>query len=70
MGYSESAQATDLVDIYLLYELNSTMPEIDGGLYRDDALFITSSVNKSVIVRMSKGIRKSFKSLNRNHVQI
>lgn len=36
----DSAQAIDSLGIYLLYELNRFMPEIDVGLYRNDVLLI------------------------------
>lgn len=40
MGASDSAQASDLVGIYLLCKLHEDIPEIGGSLYRDDALFL------------------------------
>lgn len=37
---SYSADATDVVGMYLVYELDKLMPETDGGLYRDDAFLL------------------------------
>lgn len=38
MRSAYSAQSTHLVGIYLLYDLNRAMPEIVGGLYKDDII--------------------------------
>lgn len=40
VGHSDSAQANDLLGVYLLYKLNIFMPVIDSGFYSDDDLFI------------------------------
>ncbi|XP_052823602.1 uncharacterized protein DDB_G0287625-like [Octopus bimaculoides] len=64
MGSSDSAEITNLVGAYLLYCLNKEIPELQGGLYRDDALFIIPTNNKSTIERMRKNIGKFFKSFN------
>ena len=40
MGATDSAQVTDLVGLYLIHELALEFPELEGGAYRDDALFI------------------------------
>lgn len=32
--------SSNFVGMYILSELNAGIPEIDGGLYRDDTLFI------------------------------
>ena len=50
MGATDSAQVTDLVGLYLIHELALGFPELQGGAYRDDALFI---VNLPPLVRVS-----------------
>lgn len=43
MGLRDPVQVTDLVGMYILSKFNVSMPEVDGGLYRNDALFIIRS---------------------------
>lgn len=60
MSSSNSVQASDLVGLYLLYELNSTMPELDGGLFRDDASLSLENLlqDKKNIIKYSMGFLK------------
>ena len=46
MGATDSAQVTDLVGLYLIHELALGFPELQGGAYRDDALFIVKYLSK------------------------
>ncbi|XP_014780528.1 GATA zinc finger domain-containing protein 14-like, partial [Octopus bimaculoides] len=64
MGSSDSAQATDLVGLYILHQLRSHFPNICGGLYRDDALLLTKAINKSSLERTRKDLHKFFSNLN------
>lgn len=57
----DSAQATGLVGIYLLYQLNSAMPEIEGGLYRDDLI-------RKPIVGQLDNCKKKFHSFFNSYV--
>ncbi|XP_029651259.1 putative uncharacterized protein DDB_G0279653 [Octopus sinensis] len=64
MGSSDSAEITDLVGAYLLKCIKREIPELQGGLYRDDALFVIPSNSKSSIERIRKKINKFFKDFN------
>ena len=52
MGATDSAQVTDLVGLYLIHELTQEFPELEGGVYRDDALCIVSNRSTSEIERI------------------
>lgn len=62
MGSADSSQATDVVGLYILQKLSEEIPELKGGLYRDDALFY---INGSIrIVKNTKTkIKKIFNDL-------
>ena len=64
MGITDSAQVTDLVGLYLIHELALEFPELEGGAYRDDALFIVKNKSASKIERLKKKIRRFYKSYN------
>ncbi|XP_036355885.1 probable serine/threonine-protein kinase DDB_G0283337 [Octopus sinensis] len=64
MGSSVSAEVTNLVGAYLLKCIRNEIPELQGGLYRDDTLFVVHSNNKSHIERIKKKINRFFKDFN------
>lgn len=51
MGLSDSTQLTDLVGMYLLSYITSFLSLI-GGLYRDDALFVTRETFRPKLPRL------------------
>ena len=60
MGSTDSAQITDLVGLYLLDSLAEEFPELRGGLYRDDALFVLNKLSGPGMERKRKEIRNFF----------
>ena len=49
MGLYDGAEICELVELYLLYELNKTIKNQHLGLYRDDGLAIINSKSGPVI---------------------
>lgn len=66
MGSADSAQVTDLIGIFLLKNLADKFPQLIGGLYRDDALFVLRNASKSQIERTRKQLKVFFNSWNLN----
>ena len=60
IGAKDSAEITDLVGVYLLWKLGDELPDLGGGLYRDDVLLIVSKYSRVGIERLTKKIRKCF----------
>ena len=64
MGATDSAQVTDLVGLYLLHELELEFPELEGGVYRDDALFLVKNMSRGEIERLKKRVRAFYRTYN------
>ena len=60
MGSFHGAEICDLVGLYILDRLSSTLPSESCGLYRDDGLAVVEKPSPSNIERLSKSIRKVF----------
>ena len=62
MGSYHGAETCELIGLYLLHQLQDTLIPGQYGLYRDDGLAIIKDTNPSQLERLSKAIRKIFKS--------
>lgn len=61
IGSSDSKQTTDLVGYYLMEELRVRFPDIQGGLYRDDVLFLVRYPTPRQLDIYKKNRHKLFK---------
>ncbi|XP_052826861.1 putative uncharacterized protein DDB_G0282133 [Octopus bimaculoides] len=61
MGAPDSAQISDLVGIYLLSYIQKEFPDLEGGLYRDDALFVIKNPSNRKLELIKKNLHKFFK---------
>ena len=57
MGSYNGAEISELVELYLLHEVNKNIKNQHLGLYRDDGLAITSK-SGPIIERIKKNILK------------
>lgn len=65
MGSLDSAEASDLVGLFLLYNLSAfdCLDSDSVGLYRDDGLLVVRNSTKIKVDRIRKMIHKVFKDL-------
>ena len=62
MGANDSAQISDLLGLYLVHKIGEEFPELGEGLYRDVALFTVTEHSNVKIEKVTKKIRKFFKT--------
>ena len=61
MGAYDGAEVALLVRLYLLHQINETIPSLNFGLYRDDGLAAYKSMRARIIEQYRKKLIKLFK---------
>ena len=61
MGAYDGAEVAELVGLYLLDQINETIPSLNFGLYRDDGLAAYKSMRARIIEQQRKKLIKLFK---------
>lgn len=54
IGGSDSAEAINLLGLYLLYKVKEEIPNLTGGLYMEDDLFLTKKKNPKQLEILKK----------------